>query len=362
MSYVKNLPKRSDLATDCAAIAPSPLAPDHVTAPSQYAPSRQAHSSFPSRITRNLNSPDDTDDRPQLSMDSAVYPQFSTISERLATYQGWPLGRYFKPDDLVYDGFYYAGYADCLRCFYCGVGLKSWDRNDSVMDEHIRWRPTCGYILAVKGRRFVNQTLQRLRANIPDVDGELTTTQSNRDFVDRARNGPLVPSSSLSGNGSGQESHSTQGNTSSNEAVEAARVMGFSEDVIARALRDLQQPDASTIDKQTFIEYVMSLTTVVDGNETSTSAAGANETSDLNTDGPSAVAAAEPLSGRAQEVVRENERLRSMKTCKICNTGTVGVIFLPCGHLVACTDCAGRTRNCTRCGQYIRATANVYLS
>nr|KAG5703938.1 hypothetical protein BaRGS_020535 [Batillaria attramentaria] len=60
--------------------------------------------------------------------------------------------------------------------------------------------------------------------------------------------------------------------------------------------------DASTIDKQTFIEYVMSLTTVVDGNETSTSAAGANETSDLNTDGPSAVAAAEPLSGRAQEV------------------------------------------------------------
>ena len=56
-----------------------------------------------------------------------------------------------------------AGYADCLRCFYCGVGLKSWAENDDVMTEHIRFRPHCGYILSIKGRAFVQSVLDRIQ-------------------------------------------------------------------------------------------------------------------------------------------------------------------------------------------------------
>ena len=40
------------------------------------------------------------------------------------------------------------------------------------------------------------------------------------------------------------------------------------------------------------------------------------------------------------ELVAENSRLREQKTCKVCMDAEVGVVFLPCGHLVVCGNCA----------------------
>ncbi|KAK7107862.1 baculoviral IAP repeat-containing protein 7-like [Littorina saxatilis] len=65
---------------------------------------------------------------------------------------------------------------------------------------------------------------------------------------------------------------------------------------------------------------------------------------------------------RAQGIISENERLKARQKCKICKQAQVGMIFLPCGHILACTQCGPKTRNCTHCGEFIRATANVYLS
>ena len=40
------------------------------------------------------------------------------------------------------------------------------------------------------------------------------------------------------------------------------------------------------------------------------------------------------------ELMAENSRLREQKTCKVCMDAEVGVVFLPCGHLVVCGNCA----------------------
>ena len=39
-------------------------------------------------------------------------------------------------------------------------------------------------------------------------------------------------------------------------------------------------------------------------------------------------------------LIDENTRLKEQKTCKVCMDAEVGVVFLPCGHLVVCVDCA----------------------
>ena len=49
------------------------------------------------------------EDRPQLTLSRAVYPQFSTYQSRLATFSNWPLAHLFPPQMLVMLGFYYAG-------------------------------------------------------------------------------------------------------------------------------------------------------------------------------------------------------------------------------------------------------------
>ena len=112
---------RRDLATDCAAIVPAPLAPSsHVARPANRpafsGPARDSVTPNPSNQGSFLGPRDtssarvyDLEDRPPLSMDYAVYPQFSRHQERRATFSNWPLSTIFHPDDLVMQGFYYSG-------------------------------------------------------------------------------------------------------------------------------------------------------------------------------------------------------------------------------------------------------------
>ncbi|XP_070189319.1 baculoviral IAP repeat-containing protein 3-like isoform X2 [Littorina saxatilis] len=144
--------RMSDLSEDCDARLPTDGA-GPVT----------RHTALTSSLCQPATAPPDSaDDRPQMSLGSAVYPQFSTVQSRLATFSNWTLSTVFPPQALAALGFYYAGYADCVRCFYCGVGLKSWDERDDVTTEHVRWRPQCGFLLATKGRQFIQNMVNRL--------------------------------------------------------------------------------------------------------------------------------------------------------------------------------------------------------
>lgn len=71
-----------------------------------------------------------------------------------------------------------AGYADCVRCFYCGVGLKHWVATDDVWTEHVRWRPECEYLRAVKGDHFIRETQMRLGMRVRIATGVSVGTLS----------------------------------------------------------------------------------------------------------------------------------------------------------------------------------------
>ena len=34
-----------------------------------------------------------------------------------------------------------------MRCYYCGVGLKNWERGDSPWAEHTHWSSSCPHLL-----------------------------------------------------------------------------------------------------------------------------------------------------------------------------------------------------------------------
>lgn len=58
----------------------------------------------------------------------------------------------------------------------------------------------------------------------------------------------------------------------------------------------------------------------------------------------------------------ENRRLREARQCKICMDAEVGAVLLPCGHFVACVDCAPSLQDCPVCRQQIKATIRTFLS
>ena len=58
---------------------------------------------------------------------------------------------------------------------------------------------------------------------------------------------------------------------------------------------------------------------------------------------------------------KENEKLKSLRRCKICMEKKVGVIFLPCSHLVCCMDCGMQVTVCPVCRGPINGSAKVFM-
>ncbi|KAK7107240.1 baculoviral IAP repeat-containing protein 3-like [Littorina saxatilis] len=122
-----------------------------------------------------------------LDLGGAVYPMYQDMASRRRTFTQWNDSQAPPLDYVILCGMFYAGYADCVRCFYCGVGLKHWVPTDDVWTEHVRWRPGCGYLIAIKGEQFIRDTQRRLGI---ETSGGSQGAANSRDSVQTAGQRP----------------------------------------------------------------------------------------------------------------------------------------------------------------------------
>ena len=66
---------------------------------------------------------------------------------RLATFKNWPTTAPVTPDDLSRDGFYCLMKEDHVKCIFCNLVLKCWDKGDVVRTEHNKFNPNCPFLL-----------------------------------------------------------------------------------------------------------------------------------------------------------------------------------------------------------------------
>lgn len=59
------------------------------------------------------------------------------------------------------------------------------------------------------------------------------------------------------------------------------------------------------------------------------------------------------------EVKKENELMKEAQMCKICCEERVSIVFLPCGHLVSCAQCAPALKKCPMCRKPIKGSTKV---
>ncbi|KAI8742857.1 baculoviral IAP repeat-containing protein 7, partial [Biomphalaria glabrata] len=57
----------------------------------------------------------------------------------------------------------------------------------------------------------------------------------------------------------------------------------------------------------------------------------------------------------------KNNQLRQQTVCKICLDQEVAVVFLPCGHLVSCTDCASAMKACPVCRTDVKGIVRAFF-
>lgn len=100
-------------------------------------------------------------------------PNMAVPAKRLDTFEGWTLGEFHPPREMVEAGFYYTGHADLVRCFYCKGGIKSWKRFDRPWVEHGRWFPKCPFVRLCKGQEFVDVVQKLIEVSDADVKREI---------------------------------------------------------------------------------------------------------------------------------------------------------------------------------------------
>lgn len=62
------------------------------------------------------------------------------------------------------------------------------------------------------------------------------------------------------------------------------------------------------------------------------------------------------------QLIEENNRLKEEHMCKICQCRCADVVFLPCGHLSCCGQCATVFSSCSVCRQPVKGFLKVFYA
>ncbi|XP_067676028.1 baculoviral IAP repeat-containing protein 7-B-like [Haliotis asinina] len=227
------------------------------------------------------------------------HPQYAVESTRLRTFKDWPSQMKQKPEDLAKAGMYYLGKGDRAKCFSCGGVLSNWDPTDDPMAEHERWFPDCPFVKLVKGD---NSSGPKNGTAVTDAD----------QFV---KNAP----------------------------VQALIDHGYKLEDISKAIEDLHMDG---VGQDSIPSAVAILEKIEERSQTQTRMMTENGHSQTNDD--------------VQALLNENRELKEQRLCKVCLEKEISVIFLPCGHLTCCSQCATSLSECPICRTKINGSAKAY--
>ncbi|XP_055279982.1 baculoviral IAP repeat-containing protein 7 [Moschus berezovskii] len=323
-----------------------------------------------------------------------AFPGMGSEELRLASFYDWPLSTVVPPELLAAAGFFHTGQQDKVRCFFCYGGLQSWEQGDDPWTEHARWFPRCEFLLRTKGRDFVC----RVQESCCCPPGPWWFSDSFQDQLEEPED---VGPATLSDVGGCQEWPAW----SQCPAVQAVLHMGFRpgqvQTLLQRKYHQVVPTGVSTSqlvadllqeeDGDRVVGARASITTAQGAGRVMVESGlwdtGALRAGELGLDpacgplaggrasGPelltprieaqveSALESDPPRGepGGVRDAEEQLRRLREERTCRVCLDRTVGVVFVPCGHL-ACAECAPSLQQCPICRAPIRSCVRTFLS
>ncbi|XP_072305858.1 baculoviral IAP repeat-containing protein 7-like [Eucyclogobius newberryi] len=269
----------------------------------------------------------------------AVYPEMEAEDTRLTTFHNWPAEASVQPDVLARAGFFYTGHGDNVKCFFCDGGLRNWEPADDPWQEHAKWFPRCEFLIQSRGQGYISNV---------------------------------------------QEAHFHLGETVSESQTSAAREFGSRNDVVGGlgASSIMLSPVVQTVLQMGFeanlVESLVKTKYLLTGQfYTSVSDLVTDVLQAEEEDRQRGTTSTEPevrqgTSTRTQTTIKEKvkdpspeellKQLQEERTCKVCMDKLVSIVFIPCGHLVVCGDCAASLRHCPICRAVIRGSVRAFMS
>ncbi|ENN79666.1 hypothetical protein YQE_03889, partial [Dendroctonus ponderosae] len=234
---------------------------------------------------------------------SSSQPDYKSYPGRLRTFANWP-NREIAKEVLAKAGFYYKNESDIVQCAYCYIEGYHWVAGDDPLKDHRTWSPACPFTpqeLADAGFYYLGTGDQTICFH---CGGGLKDWEQND---------------------SPWEQHA------------------------------LWFPKCSYVYLMKGPEYIQEVKDKRNPRPSASSSESETKESAKEAKAEEAVA--------ASSADEEKDKTGEEKTlCKICYKNEVGVVFLPCGHVVACVECSSTLKNCAICRKPLEATVRAFLS
>ncbi|XP_064888412.1 baculoviral IAP repeat-containing protein 7 isoform X2 [Columba livia] len=314
-------------------------------------------------------------------------PSMRSEARRLRTFWQWPHTAPVSARDLAKAGFFFVGPRDQVQCFCCGGVLMDWGPGDCPVAEHLKFFSSCKFI---RGEDAGNQEMFPLQEIFDTVDGQFLSLLQGIDSEEAAPQNPEMVTEEMrlstfrnwpqySDMHPEQLARAGFFYTGQGDVVKcfycdgAVRNWSFRDDpwrehakwypeceFLLRSrgrefVSSVQEAFSSTLisprDSWDQIEQDSSALQGAVQRETETS----SSTEEMRS-------VQQKESDESWMSTEEQLRLQEERMCKVCMDRDVSVVFVPCGHLVTCGECASNLRLCPICRAVIRESVRTFMS
>ncbi|KAM6976421.1 baculoviral IAP repeat-containing protein 7 [Aplochiton taeniatus] len=272
----------------------------------------------------------------------AVYPEMEAEESRLTTFHNWPTGALVQPNVLARAGFFYTGHGDNVKCFFCDGGLRNWETEDDPWQEHAKWFPRCDFLIQSRGREYVSNIQDTHFRPAENLGGSQTPIAREINSGNDVVGGVGASSAMLS------------------PVVQTVLQMGFEAGMVESLVQTKY-----LLSGQHYTSVSGLVTDILQAEEEDRQRGHQSREPEVR-QGPSTggVRTQTPIKekvgqGSPEELLR---KLQEERTCKVCMDKSVSIVFIPCGHLVVCSDCAASLRHCPICRAIIRGSVRAFMS
>ena len=256
-----------------------------------------------------------------------VNPQMYKKLDRLQTFKVpniWPHHIFATPNELTDAGFFYLGESDRVKCFYCNGGLRNWKSDERPWEEHAKWFPLCEYVLQRQGVDYVIQTIK----NFPYLKRPMlqnpSTAPETRVIKQLLKRLAIMFPPKIQDPRLNEEK--VERAMKSDKTIQCILKLEVAEGKIRKVLtKQFQTYDKNFNDIEELLKAI-----------------------------------ADATSGEERNCIEALKKAEQEQMCCKCTKTERNVLFLPCGHLVTCVNCAKYIVNCTLCEDQIKEKIRTY--
>ena len=296
------------------------------------------------------------------------HPEYAVELARIGSFKNWPKVDIQSPETLARAGFFYVGYSDMCKCFFCDIGLRNWEDPDDPWVQHARWSPECDYLKMCKGEDYISAIREEYM-----MDGSPPPP-------------PPPPSKAPLGIEYVIDPREVRARMST-ASVQAVIEAGFDEDIVQQTIKKRLQshgddfPNSDSMVAAINIEERQMRKTNDNNNNSPKDDwewfGGASSrppppavTPKEEEEGATIAASPPPAVTPKEEeeegatiasLHEENRLMRERRLCKVCMDADANIVFLPCGHMVCCGVCTPPLTLCPICRKRINATVKTFL-